>query len=115
MSHLCPTRDPRAKYENEPQFYLCLVGVPKLARKSQTLSRFFFKPNDCLLFRCPSILVVPYPWAPARATPHLGYVSLIFLYCSALSPRLSCGGLRDSETLEHPSPSTVAQPEAPYI
>lgn len=112
MSHLCPTRDPRAMYENESQSYLCLPSVLKLARNIQTLSEFFFKPNDSLSFYYPSILVVPYPWAPAPATPHL---SLVFPYCSALSPRLSCRGLRDSEALEHPSPSTVAQPEAAYI
>lgn len=87
MSHLCPTRDPRAINDNEPQSYFCLPCVLKLARNSQTLSEFFFKPNDSLSFRCPQYPGGPLPLGtcPSYPSPWLGVVyhelGLSILFC----------------------------------
>lgn len=128
MSHICPSWDPRAMYENEPQArWQHVPSVPALRAKagqgepdsspSPTL-QLCFKPM-ILSFRCPSVLVVlpTLGTSPSHPSPQPQYciVGLSFLCYATMSPRLSCGELRDSEALECPPPSTPTQPEATQV
>lgn len=130
MSHCCPTWDPRTMRENAPQArWQHVPSGPALSTKAGQGQpdplpqphphQLCFKPCGSFLPLCPSVLVVllALGTCPSYASPQPQdrIMRFSFQCCSTMPPRFSRGGLRGSEALEWPPPSTPTQPEATKV